>query len=136
MDRQWWEVHLNEINAVFRGARFTINPVARKFQATKLGPIGFDAYGNSGAGAISLAAQGNPKRIILLGYDCQKTGGKAHWHGDHPPTLGNAGQIDRWHTKFAKQAKELTGVEIINCSRVTALICWPRANLEDVLHDA
>ena len=127
---------MNEVNATFKGARFSTNPMHRRFQITKLAPSAFNAYGNSGAGCISLAAQGEAKRIILLGYDCQKTDNKAHWHGDHPPSLGNAGQINHWHEKFARQAKDLGNHEIINCSRATALTCWPRANLEDVLNES
>lgn len=129
----WWEEHIKEINQTFTGARFTVHPVARKFHAIKLPPAEFKTYGNSGAGAISLAAQGNPKRIIMLGFDCQKTGGKAHWHGDHPPHLGNAGSIDKWHSRFADQARDFRGIEILNCSRETALTCFQRAHLEDVL---
>jgi len=135
MDRQWWEVHLDEVNATFTGARYSTNPLAPKFLATQLMLETFNGYGNSGAACITLAANGGAKRIILLGYDCQKTDGKAHWHGDHPRQLGNAKQIDRWHEKFEAQAKELMGLEIINCSRASALTCWPRAQLEDVLNE-
>lgn len=99
-------------------------------------PATFKTYGNSGAGAISLAAQGNAKRIVLLGFDCQKTGGKAHWHGDHPSNLGNAGSIPKWHVRFAEQARDLGYIEIINCSRETALTCFQRAKLEDTLENS
>lgn len=131
MDRQWWDVHLAEINRIFTGARYSTNPLHRRCQAKRL--TEFNAYGNSGAACISLAAAGGAGRIILLGYDCQKTDGKAHWHGDHPPSLGNAGQINKWAEKFAKQAKDLSSIEIINCSRATALACWPRQTLEIAL---
>lgn len=133
MDRQWWDVHINEVNATFRGARFSTNPLNRRFQVTKLQSANFNTYGNSGASCITLAAEGGASQIILLGFDCQKTEGKSHWHGDHPPTLGNAGQIDKWHEKFARQAKDLSHIRIINCSRATALTCWPRADLETTL---
>lgn len=133
MDRQWWEIHLSDINRTFTGARFSTNPLAHKFLTTYLDMQLFQAYGNSGAACINLAAQGGARRILLLGYDCQKTDGKAHWHGDHPRQLGNARQIDRWHEKFEQLAADLKDVEVINCSRQTALKCWPRANLEDVL---
>lgn len=133
MDRQWWEVHIAEVNRIFTGARYSTNPLHRRFQAIKLPPTDFNAYGNSGAACITLAAQGGASTILLLGYDCQKTGGQAHWHGDHPPSLGNAAQISRWHEKFAKQAKDLANHRIINCSRVTALTCYPRMTLEEAL---
>jgi hypothetical protein len=135
MDRQWWDVHLDQVNKIFRGARFSINPLNRRYQVTKLSMTEFQTFGNSGAACISLAAQGGAKRIILIGYDCQKTDGKAHWHGDHPPSLGNAGQINKWAIKFQELHKSLQHLEIINCSRATALTCFPRKNLEDVLNE-
>jgi hypothetical protein len=133
MDRAWWDVHLTEVNKVFLGVRYSNNPLSQKYNVRKLGQREFKTYGNSGAACISLAAEGGASRIVLLGFDCQKTDNKSHWHGDHPPTLGNAGQISRWRENFALQAKALSHLEIINCSRETALTCYPRARLEDVL---
>lgn len=133
IDQVWWDTHIKEVNQNFKGARFTTHPMAKKYHAIKVGPIEFKTYGNSGAGCISLAAQGNAKRIILLGFDSQRTGGKTHWHGDHPPHLGNAGAIPEWAQKFADQARDLSNIEILNCSRETALTCYPRATLESVL---
>lgn len=88
---------------------------------------------NSGANAIALAAWHGAKRIILLGYDCQRTGGMAHWHGDHPPSLGNAKSLPSWPEKFRQLIPLLSGTEVINCSRESALDCFPRGNLEDYL---
>ncbi|MGA4815964.1 hypothetical protein ACPA9J_15885 [Pseudomonas aeruginosa] len=42
------------------------------------------------------------KRIILLGYDMQKTNGQSHWHGDHPKGLGSAGKIAEWPSEFER----------------------------------
>jgi len=98
-------------------------------------PKPFRAFGNSGAGAIALAAKAGARRVLLLGYDCQKTGGKAHWHGDHPEGLGNAGSIHKWPAQFAQLKASMAGVEIINCSRATALTCFPRQPLEAALAD-
>jgi hypothetical protein len=133
MDRQWWEVHLDEVNRIFRGTRYSTNPLLERFMTTNLSLDTFPAYGNSGAACITLAAQAGAKRIILLGYDCQKTEGKSHWHGDHPRKLDNAKYINRWPAKFAEQAKTLTDVEVINCTRQTALTCYPRMHLETAL---
>lgn len=95
----------------------------------------YPVYGNSGAGAISLAARGGAKRIILLGYDCQHTGGKRHWHEDHPDRMGNADHkvLKLWGANFSKLAQDYSGVEIINCSRQTALQCFEQKKLEEVL---
>nr|WP_288093342.1 hypothetical protein [Thauera sp.] len=92
-------------------------------------------YNNSGAAAISLAAERGAQRILLLGYDCQRTNGQAHWHGDHPRGLGNAGSMDKWAGSFAELAENMRkrGVEVINCSRATALTVFPRSDLESEL---
>lgn len=90
---------------------------------------------NSGAGAIAAAHHFGARRVILLGYDCQHTGGRKHWHGDHPEGggSGNAGSVGKWPAQFLELVRHLAGVEVINCSRETALTVFPRAQLEDVL---
>jgi len=70
---------------------------------------------------------------ILLGFDCQKTGGKSHWHGDHPKHLGNAGRIEAWHDEFLKLKNDFAHVEIVNATRETALECFKRVDLGDAL---
>lgn len=135
MDEQWWKVHIEEVRASFRGGIYSVNHLTRKYGVTHL-PKPFHGFGNSGAGAIAMAAAGGAARVVMLGYDCQHTGGMRHWHGDHPPgTAGNAAPktMAGWPAKFRELASALRGVEIINCSRETALDVFPRANLEDVL---
>lgn len=114
--------------ATFDGLRYSANRVP---DVTR---VHFETHRNSGAALIALAARAGASRIILLGYDCQHTGGKAHWHGDHPPELGNARSVDKWPAAFRALARSLpAGVKVINCSRATALDCFPRAVLENVL---
>ena len=96
-------------------------------------PKPFKAFGNSGAGAIAMAVKAGASRVILLGYDCQKTGGQAHWHGDHPAGLGNAGSMPKWPEQFKRLAESIEDAEIINCSRETALTAFPRGELESAL---
>lgn len=100
---------------------------------TYLNPAKFKAYGNSGAGCISLALFGDAARVIMLGFDCQHTGGQAHWHGNHPRGLANAKQIDRWPKLFEQLKNDHPEAEIFNASRETALTCFERVALEDVL---
>lgn len=89
---------------------------------------------NSGANAISFAAACGAKRIVLLGYDAQHTGGAKHWHGDHPKNLKNAGTVEKWPAKFSEVAAQLPAdLSVINCSRATALTCFPRGELETAL---
>lgn len=133
MDRQWWEVHHEQVAAKFLGERFSNNPLPTKYKVTKLPNATFKPFGNSGAACVSLAAMMGAQHIVMLGYDCQKTDNKAHWHGDHPKQLGNAGAINRWPAKFRELARHVGNVNVINASRATALDMFPRMDLEDAL---
>lgn len=92
-------------------------------------------YGNSGIGAISLAILGGAKKVILLGYDCSATGGKAHWHGDHVAGLDNARRIDEWPKLFNNFAANVT-TNIINSTRTTVLTAFPKISLEEALNES
>lgn len=89
---------------------------------------------NSGYQAISLAVLFGAKRILLLGYDFQRRGGKAHWHPDHPSPLGNGGNYRAWIAAMNVLAKDLehAGVEVINCSPGSALNCFPKMSVDEV----
>ena len=133
MDRDWWAMHGSEVITGFSGARFSINSIATKYNVKRLA-TGFKHYGNSGAAAIAMAASSGATRVVLLGFDCQHTGGKTHWHGSHPKGLGDAGSVDKWGKAFADLARDMRGrCEVLNASRATALDCFERVNLEDVL---
>jgi hypothetical protein len=91
--------------------------------------------GNSGYQAIGLAHLWGAKRILLLGYDMMRSGGRTHWHADHPSRLGNGGRFHEWCKEMnalASDAKQI-GLEIINCSRKTALTCFPRSTIQEAL---
>lgn len=132
MDRAWWLAHLAETTA-FQGVRYTSCVLGHRGHGIDRVPKPFEHYGNSGAGAIALAHKGGAAKIVLLGYDCQRTAGKSHWHGDHPRGLGNAGSMPKWPKRFAEMAEAFKDVEIVNCSRETALTCFPRGDLSAVL---
>lgn len=129
MDSAWWRMHGGDVAQTFRGERVSAMKSAA-IDVQVIPKAACQAYGNSGAGAVSLAAHMGATRILLLGYDSKRTGGKVHWHGDHPKGLGNAGAMGRWPAQFANAAAGITGAEIINCSRETVLTCWPRGDLE------
>ena len=97
------------------------------------GQIG--AGGNSGFQAIGLAYQLGATKIILVGYDMQYTGGKTHRFGDHPKPLSNFVGIQNLVKRFSPLADGLRRAElpVYNCTIETALKCFERANLEDVL---
>ena len=134
-DSAWLRMYRKEVDE-FKGAVLTWSKVGKNFGAESLADQGwYRNYGNSGTSAISLAISCGAKRIILLGYDCQRTGGKVHWHGDHPKGLGNAASLDKWPRQFASVAKYAAerGVTVENCSRATALTCFARKALEEAL---
>lgn len=133
IDPPWWKVYGAEVLATFRGLRFS---ASAQHGLAKASP--FMTFKNSGAAAIALSAWMGARRIVLAGYDCQRTGGKTHSHGDHPPSLGNAMSMPKWGGRFDDCARQMRkfGVEIINASRATALTCFPRGTLEDQLEQA
>lgn len=136
MDMKWWKEHHKEVEAVFTGRRLSTSHAARAFGAESLYQCPwFPHVLNSGEGAIALAMAAGAKQVVLLGFDCQKAGGKTHWHGDHPKALGNAGSLGKWPRHFSRIAKKAQqeGCRIVNASRATALTCFPRAELEAAL---
>lgn len=96
--------------------------------------LGPEGGANSGFQAVGLAYMFGARRIVLLGYDMQRTAGRSHWHADHEFPLARLGKLDQWAAAMTPLAVGLVraGVEVINCSRETALTCFPRANIEDL----
>lgn len=90
--------------------------------------------GNSGYQAINLAFHTGAKRIVLLGFDMQRTDGKAHWFGNHPGNMQVPSPYADWLHKFEQLAADLKvqGVEVLNCTRETALTCFERVSLDAV----
>lgn len=138
-DVWWWKKY----NPDFKGYRWTSSQMAyRKYGATWMQPVqalglvstpGQIAHGyNSGYQAINTAYHLGASRLILLGFDMMPSEDKNHFHGDHEK-LPNPAKADfkRWLAAF--DCMDTLGMEIINCSRQTALTCFERANLEDVL---
>jgi hypothetical protein len=135
-DAKWWRMYRDEVAKTFRGERIAYAPGARSFGVPALhGEAWFRGAHNSGASAITLAIAAGAARVVMLGYDCQKTGGRVHWHGDHPAGLGNAMSMRNWPTQFKNVARyaAANGVPVVNASRVTALTCFPRADLVEAL---
>ena len=124
-------MYIDDVYTSFIGERYSKNSQNPSYNVTQLKEL--NTYGNSGAGCISMAAQGGAARIILLGFDAQHTNGLAHWHGNHPAGLGNAGMTHKWLENFEKLKQDFSHIDIINASRETAITCFPRARLEDLL---
>lgn len=91
----------------------------------------------SGCQAIGLARiKYRPKRILLAGYDMKKgSAGQQHDFGDHPDGLSNNLPFVEGAAHLARLAVAMRadGIEVINCSIETALTCFPRMRLEEIL---
>ena len=83
--------------------------------------------GNSGYQAVNLAYLLGAKTILLLGLDMYGT----HYFGPHPSGLVNGSPFDAFIKCF--ETIDRRQVEIINCSRRSALTCFPSVPIEYVL---
>lgn len=162
-DYRWWackalnhdEPNHAVTNRIFAGQRFMLSDAGKNPWGIKelTGKPGMalskdpsmvywggtsDEGGNSGFQALTLAYHlhepGEP--IALLGFDMGATG-CSHWFGEHPVGLGNpiARRFPIWCDGFRKIAADLAneGVEVINCTRTTALDCFRQLTIEDVI---
>lgn len=148
-DRQWWDIHLAEVRKVFTGKLYTQwhdsegkdrawaeSEGITAIQGCHAKGLGSDLLhfnSNSGAQAINLAYLLGATRIILLGYDMGATG-NTHWFGDHPKGLRN-GKYEQYVETFTRLAEDLkrAGVEVINCTRQTALTQFRRSTITDIV---
>jgi hypothetical protein len=96
--------------------------------------------GNSGAAAISVAANAGAKRIILLGFDMKLSDSKVqHWHNVYKRNWNDPNRKKPVHLPFdrhlrgfdqiAKDAKR-RGIEILNCCPDSAIKEFPKCNLK------
>lgn len=145
-DYPFWKAYHREIVGVFRGELWTVSAQARdayglywlrhsQNQGFCLDRDAICGGGNSGYQAVHLAATFGASKIVLLGFDMQRTGGRSHSHGDHVKPLGNGSNFSLWIERFGPLARDLKarGVDVVNASRTTALRCFRQASLEEAL---
>jgi hypothetical protein len=94
--------------------------------------------GNSGYAALGLAALWGASKIILTGYDMQRSAARAtHAHADHHVRLGNPTDetLAVWVDRFAVAARDLRqrGIDVVNCTRRSALSCFDTVQLDDAI---
>lgn len=88
--------------------------------------------GNSGYQAVELARVFGAARVILLGYDMQSMDGRLHWHPDYSHNNPLPNSFKEWIGHFNLLAADYPGL-IINCTRISALRCFPRELLQQAL---
>jgi hypothetical protein len=162
-DKKWWQLHIGDIIRDFEGRLHTqhkgwkekvkgrdgvvvpaIDPQSWGIQewhseggnsrpglCTEGGKL--HTGGNSGYQAINVAYHLGATRILLLGYDMSAWGGPAHFFGDHPKELNAHRSYEQYAGGFNTIDPASYGLEIINCTRRTRLVAFPRATLEDAL---
>jgi hypothetical protein len=92
---------------------------------------------NSGFQAINLAIQFGADRILLIGFDAHGGAG-VHWYGRN---LGRDMRNPRdrsyliWRNALHKQEPLLKklGVDVVNASRDSAIVCFPKMTVEQAL---
>lgn len=136
MDLRFWQAYADEIVATFPGRRIgcgaRIEHLGIGGETIRPMHMWLPKQRNTGANAIALAVAMGAARVLLLGYDAQPgADGRAHWHADHPAPLHNATSMPAWPKHFANVAEfaRRKGAAVINCSRATALACFPRRPL-------
>lgn len=142
-DDKWWAWHKGVPS--FTGLKYSITAPVGKWpgvqrlrndgpQGLCLTPNGLRTGRNGGYQAINLAVHLGAATIVLLGYDMARSSGKSHWFGEHPK-----GSTPSPYTSFLQAFPALVdplkklGIQVVNCSRLTALKTFPCRPLEDVL---
>jgi hypothetical protein len=88
---------------------------------------------NGGYQALHLAAHAGASRVILLGIDMKGAPGK-HWFGMHPNLGGvdyETAMLPYWNSIV--EPLKVRGISVLNCSPVSALKCFPEADVEAAL---
>lgn len=117
------------------------NPKARDFAGAKYGavhdfnnvpyvdPLHVGIGLNSGLLGVMVAVRMGARCVYLLGFDMRKPG--QHFFGEHPKPLKPTTpermaifrrQFERYHPK---------GVAIVNCTKGSALTCYPMGDIRD-----
>lgn len=144
-DGSWWNHHRGV--PTFTGLKYGITVPVGKWPGVQVitntgttglerKPTGVRTGQNSGYAAINAAVHLGARRILLLGYDMgRRPGEPSHFFGDHPKTLQRNAPYAAFAENFVSLVDPLAalGITVINCSRRTALTCFPQASLAQAL---
>jgi hypothetical protein len=142
-DFKWWHWHRGA--PAFQGLKFALTKHAERYPGVTVlrntgdtglerDPSGLKTGKNSGYQAINLAVHLGAARVILLGYDMTATGRKGgHFFGAHPDQSMPPFALCLRHFASLVAPLATAGVEVLNCTRQTALTVFPQPALEAVL---
>lgn len=137
--------YLQALRPVFRGLVWTGSkaaaerwhlPHVRTTNRPGLGETIVHLNGNSGFQALNLATLLGARRVLLLGFDMRLgADGRKHWFGDHPAPLVQEVLFDLWRANAEHIAVDarVRGIEIVNATPGSALECFERVELGEVL---
>lgn len=144
-DYEWWEYHQGcpefagrkvSCSAGASGIFPKIEYIFRSKRAFSFEPGMIALGGNSGYQALNLAITEGARTVILLGYDMQlSSAGLRHFFGEHPAGIARESNYAKWIENFNLIAPEIAaaGIRVINCSPGSALNCFEKANLQDII---
>ncbi len=160
-DRQWWIQHEIEARA-FAGLKVTVEPPGGSerlkwsdvVELKNGGAVLYDdrpthvgGGGNTGFHGVHLAAKFGCRKILLCGFDMQSVAGeqadrdlkkkraRQHWFGEHEWRKNLRIPFDLFIARFTRSAPEFKkrGIQVINCTRGSALKCFPFMTIEEAL---
>ncbi len=88
---------------------------------------------NSGTAAINVAVHLGALRILLLGYDMGTYNGRRHFFDTESQSCSSPFDKFRKLTATMVEPLKSAGIEVLNCSRRTALECFPQMPLREAL---
>jgi hypothetical protein len=132
-DAAWWREYPDAL--AFAGEKWCGNKYTRG--TYWLPPTEWTGtHSNSALCALDLAIrQYCASRVLLLGVDLIGR----HYHADHPSPLKNpdAARFTLFRQQFAAYALQLPDdVEVLNCSPISTLECFPKCTLDQALEVA
>lgn len=141
-DGDWWDKFKGCPD--FSGERWTLDvDAAKKYGLHHIDykpqspwstdPAYIASGGNSGFQVANLAVLQGAARVILLGYDMGfKPGQDKHWWEKEYPRNSRDSNYADWLKRW-EAAAPLIPVPVLNASRQSAITCFQRVNLREVL---
>lgn len=146
-DAKWWGKHFDQVKRVFEGGHMVSLEPTKYPEVLQIGNSHIDEGidprpdyvrlgKNSTYQAMDMAIGLGCKRIAFVGLDLKLAkDGKVHHWGDHVRGLNNSPPLQLFIKYFNMVAPELLklGVDVYNCSVDTALNCFPKADIWEIL---
>lgn len=88
---------------------------------------------NSGHQALNLCVNLGARKIILMGYDMRIVDGVAHFHSNHAQVGKDVYSIYKGAMERAAPALAAKGIQVVNCSKHTALTCFPKVTFDEAV---